>query len=43
MRLPTAQFRLDYIGKIIGIITFQKFNGFIDANGEDVSYLETGA
>ena len=37
---PYGQFRLDYIGKSSGNTMF---NGFIDANGEDVSYLETGA
>jgi hypothetical protein len=36
---PYGQFRLDYIGKSSGTT---QFNGFIDANGADVSYLETG-
>ena len=37
---PYGQFRLDYIGKAMGSTMF---NGFIDANGAAVSYLETGA
>jgi len=36
---PYGQFRLDYIGKSGGNT---QFNGFIDANGAGVSYLETG-
>ncbi len=36
---PYGQFRMDYIGKASGTMMF---NGFIDANGPDVSYLETG-
>ncbi len=36
---PYGQFRMDYIGKAGGAT---KFNGFIDANGADVSYFETG-
>lgn len=36
---PYGQFRLDYIGKSSGTT---QFNGFIDANGANVSYLETG-
>lgn len=37
---PYGQLRLDYIGKVSGVT---QFNGFIDANGAAVSYLETGA
>lgn len=36
---PYGQFRLDYIGKSASMTMF---NGFIDANGANVSYLETG-
>ncbi|MBI5451003.1 MAG: hypothetical protein HY940_06560 [Gammaproteobacteria bacterium] len=36
---PYGTFRLDYIGKASGTTMF---NGFIDANGANVSYLETG-
>jgi hypothetical protein len=37
---PYGQVRVDYIGKSSGNT---QFNGFIDANGANVSYLETGA
>ena len=37
---PYGKFRLDYLGKSSGTT---QFNGYIDANGADVSYLETGA
>ncbi len=36
---PYGKFRLDYIGKASSTT---QFNGFIDANGADVNYLETG-
>ncbi len=36
---PYGQVRVDYIGKSAGTT---QFNGFIDANGANVSYLETG-
>jgi len=39
---PYGQFRLDYIGKSGGQTPQTQFNGFIDASGADVSYLETG-
>lgn len=37
---PYGDFRVDYIGKSSGQTMF---NGFVDANGADVDYLETGA
>jgi len=39
---PYGQFRLDYIGKTAGASPITMFNGYIDANGADVSYFENG-
>ena len=39
---PYGQFRLDYIGKTAGASPATMFNGYIDANGADVSYFENG-
>ena len=39
---PYGTFRLDYIGKPASDPTQVMFNGYIDANGADVSYYETG-
>jgi hypothetical protein len=39
---PYGQFRLDYIGKTAGTTPATMFNGYIDANGADVSYFENG-
>jgi hypothetical protein len=39
---PYGQFRLDYIGKTAGASPTTQFNGYIDANGANVSYFENG-
>jgi len=39
---PYGKFRLDYIGKTAGATPTTMFNGYIDANGADVSYFENG-
>ena len=39
---PYGTFRLDYIGKTAGASPITMFNGYIDANGADVSYFENG-